>query len=135
MHDELFIVATIPPPPGESDAYSATTKLQGPPLAMIAAMMDNVVDLQLAASAVEEAGRQEGESFDVDLDLTEDMNVNLNEDVDVDVDVDVDFTNEVARASLSPSHSRAQPIALMLAGVVTLVGGAIAALSFLVLGR
>ena len=52
--DSTHLVATIPPPPGESDAYSAATRLQGP-LANLAALMS--------------CGEEEEEDVEIDLAL------------------------------------------------------------------
>jgi len=51
--DSIHLVATIPPPPGETDAYSAPTRLQEP-LADIAALMrcgeEDEVDVEIHTS-------------------------------------------------------------------------------------
>jgi hypothetical protein len=140
MHDDqaVFIVATVPPPPGESDAYSAATKLQGPPLAMIAAMMDNVVDLQFSSHA-------DDDEEVVDVELTEEVPAEDEEEASSDVDFDFTVTEPVMQSAQLPqlpqvpmqvamqAQSQSQsPFALVLAGIVTIVGGAIAAISFLV---
>ena len=39
-NDSVHLVATIPPPPGESDVYSAATRVQPAPLADMAALLD-----------------------------------------------------------------------------------------------
>jgi len=39
-NDSVYLVATIPPPPGESDVYSAATRVQPAPLADMAALLD-----------------------------------------------------------------------------------------------
>jgi len=38
-NDSVYLVATIPPPPGASDAYSAVTRIQQAPLADMAALL------------------------------------------------------------------------------------------------
>ena len=52
--DSVFLVATIPPPPGESDIYSAATRIQQAPLTGLAALLRggevDDADLELRAA-------------------------------------------------------------------------------------
>lgn len=53
-NDSVYLVATIPPPPGESDIYSAATRIQQAPLAGMAALLQggevDDADLELRAA-------------------------------------------------------------------------------------
>lgn len=54
IDDSIHLVAPVPPPPGESDAYRVATRLQGP-LANMAALMS--------------CGEEEEEDVEIDLAL------------------------------------------------------------------
>ncbi len=52
--DSVYLIATIPPPPGESDVYSAATRVQQAPLMGMAALLQggeiDDEDLELRAA-------------------------------------------------------------------------------------
>jgi hypothetical protein len=60
--EDVFSVDTVPPPPGEADAYNARTHLNPPSLALIAMMATDhaacdVLEKRFAPAVQREAGR------------------------------------------------------------------------------
>jgi len=146
--EDVFVVATVPPPPGESDVYNAATKLQAPPIAMVTAMMNAGVDIEQISAilrredvieAIEEEEQPESSEI-VESDLAVDVDMSLAPPPPVPTfatDVEIAFPKvlyvDLSDRLVEKSNRSAQPFAIAFAaGIVTVVGGVIAALSFFV---
>lgn len=102
--DSIFVVATVPPPPGEVDAYSAGTKVQAPPVALMELLARQ--DAEAAAAGLPSGYVAclevlEGESLgEADLDPVLELDDSFGE-ADLDLLLDVSQVIEVATPKVS----------------------------------